>query len=58
MSQRAAAVDFADPALEAHIRAGLEAVESTLRDSVKSDYPFVTETSCSPLSSAIPARPV
>ena len=38
-------IDFADPALEATVRAGLEAVEAMLRDSVKSDYPFVTETS-------------
>ncbi|MDX6225205.1 MAG: hypothetical protein QOE64_1581 [Frankiales bacterium] len=35
----------ADPALEADIRAGLAAVEGMLLDSVKSDYPFVTETS-------------
>ena len=45
MSGRPAAVDFADPALEAEIRAGLDTVEARLRDSVKSDYPFVTETS-------------
>jgi len=38
-------IDFADPALEATVRAGLELVEAMLRDSVKSDYPFVTETS-------------
>ena len=38
-------IDFADPALEATVRAGLDAVEAMLRDSVKSDYPFVTETS-------------
>jgi heptaprenyl diphosphate synthase len=37
--------DFDDPALEETIRAGLDAVEALLRDSVKSDYPFVTETS-------------
>lgn len=41
----AAAVDFSDPALEADVRAGLDAVEAMLRASVKSDYPFVTETS-------------
>lgn len=35
----------ADPALEAEIRAGLTAVEGLLLESVKSDYPFVTETS-------------
>jgi heptaprenyl diphosphate synthase len=34
-----------DAALESEIRAGIDAVESMLRDSVKSDYPFVTETS-------------
>jgi heptaprenyl diphosphate synthase len=34
-----------DPALESEIRAGIDAVEAMLRDSVKSDYPFVTETS-------------
>ena len=38
-------VDFADPALEAAVRSGLDSVEAMLRDSVKSDYPFVTETS-------------
>src|SRR4051812_50149264 len=45
MNERPAAVDFTDPALEADIRAGLDRVEAMLRDSVKSDYPFVTETS-------------
>lgn len=35
----------ADPALEAEIRAGLTAVEGLLLESIKSDYPFVTETS-------------
>src|SRR3954449_5350722 len=38
-------IDFSDPELEAAVRAGLESVEAMLRDSVKSDYPFVTETS-------------
>ena len=38
-------IDFSDPELEAAIRAGLDSVEALLRDSVKSDYPFVTETS-------------
>src|SRR5436305_6063714 len=37
--------DFDDPALESSVRAGLDAVEALLRESVKSDYPFVTETS-------------
>jgi heptaprenyl diphosphate synthase len=35
----------ADPRLAADLRAGLAAVEELLRESVKSDYPFVTETS-------------
>lgn len=35
----------ADPALEAEIRSGLTAVEGLLLESIKSDYPFVTETS-------------
>jgi heptaprenyl diphosphate synthase len=34
-----------DPELESEIRAGIASVESLLRDAVKSDYPFVTETS-------------
>ncbi len=34
-----------DAGLEADVRAGLTAVEALLRDAVKSDYPFVTETS-------------
>ena len=38
-------VDFRDPALTGAIRTGLDAVESMLRSAVKSDYPFVTETS-------------
>jgi heptaprenyl diphosphate synthase len=38
-------IEFSDPELEAAVRAGLESVEAMLRDSVKSDYPFVTETS-------------
>jgi geranylgeranyl pyrophosphate synthase len=36
---------FVDSALERDVRAGLAAVEATLREAVKSDYPFVTETS-------------
>ncbi len=36
---------FHDPELEAAVRAGLDSVEVMLRESVKSDYPFVTETS-------------
>jgi heptaprenyl diphosphate synthase len=35
----------ADPALEREIKAGLASVEGLLLESVKSDYPFVTETS-------------
>ena len=38
-------VVFEDPVLEAAIRSGLDSVESMLRESVKSNYPFVTETS-------------
>jgi heptaprenyl diphosphate synthase len=38
-------IEFADAALEAAVRAGLVSVEDLLRESVKSDYPFVTETS-------------
>jgi heptaprenyl diphosphate synthase len=34
-----------DPALEAAIRSGLAAVEAMLHETVKSDVPFVTETS-------------
>ena len=34
-----------DPSLEAAVRTGLAAVEVSLREAVKSDYPFVTETS-------------
>jgi heptaprenyl diphosphate synthase len=45
MSATAGGVDFRDPALEAAIRDGLVSVESMLRASVKSDYPFITETS-------------
>jgi heptaprenyl diphosphate synthase len=38
-------IEFSDPELEGVMRAGLESVEAMLRDAVKSDYPFVTETS-------------
>ena len=38
-------VVFTDAVLEAAIRTGLDAVEGMLRESVKSNYPFVTETS-------------
>ena len=38
-------VVFDDPVLEAEIRSGLDCVEVMLRESVKSNYPFVTETS-------------
>jgi len=37
-------LSFADLALEGEIRDELEAVEQLLRESVKSEYPFVTET--------------
>ncbi len=38
-------VPTADPALEAELRSGMDAVENLMRGTVKSDYPFVTETS-------------
>ena len=38
-------IDFTDAELEAEIRSGLDAVEVMLRGAVKSEYPFVTETS-------------
>jgi heptaprenyl diphosphate synthase len=34
-----------DPGLTEELRVGLDAVEALLRDSLKSEYPFVTETS-------------
>lgn len=45
--RRAAEVglEFGDADLEASVRAGLDRVEALLRDSVRSEYPFVTETS-------------
>src|SRR6266700_304510 len=36
-------VEFADPQLEASVRAGLDAVDSTLRTAVRSDDPFIAE---------------
>ena len=41
----AGGLEFVGPDLEPDLRMGLEAVEALLRASVKSDYPFVTETS-------------
>src|SRR3954452_21002095 len=38
-------IDFTDAALEGVVRSGLDAVEVMLREAVKSEYPFVTETS-------------
>src|SRR3954469_16299883 len=38
-------IDFTDAALEGVVRSGLDAVEVMLRAAVKSEYPFVTETS-------------
>lgn len=35
--------EFADPAIESRVSAGLEAVEQALRDSARSEAPFVTE---------------
>jgi heptaprenyl diphosphate synthase len=39
------AVPTADPSLEESLRHGLARVEAALHDAVKSDYPFITETS-------------
>ncbi|MDQ6649295.1 MAG: polyprenyl synthetase family protein [Actinomycetota bacterium] len=39
------ALEAVDPALDEAVRGGLESVEAMLRESVKSNYPFVTETS-------------
>jgi heptaprenyl diphosphate synthase len=36
-------LDIADPALQRELQAGLSAVEELMRDSVKSEYAFVTE---------------
>ena len=38
-------IDFTDAALDGAVRAGLDAVEVLLHEAVKSEYPFVTETS-------------
>ncbi|HEY3604233.1 MAG TPA: polyprenyl synthetase family protein [Sporichthyaceae bacterium] len=38
-------LEAADPALIEDMRAGMDAVETLLIDALKSDYPFVTETS-------------
>ncbi|HEX7354600.1 MAG TPA: polyprenyl synthetase family protein [Mycobacteriales bacterium] len=40
-----AGLSFADPALESGLRTGLDRVEAMMRDSVRSDYPFVDEAS-------------
>jgi heptaprenyl diphosphate synthase len=45
MTGGTAGIGFVDQELEATIHTGLTAVETLLRESVKSDYPFVTETS-------------
>ena len=45
MSADTLGLPFRDPVLERDIRAGLTAVEAMLREAVKSEYPFVTETS-------------
>ena len=45
MTVDAHTVVFDDPVLEATVRSGLDAVEDMLRASVKSNYPFITETS-------------
>ncbi len=38
-------LEFADPSLEAVLRGGLDRVEGLMRDSVRSEYPFVDEAS-------------
>src|SRR5919202_785642 len=40
-----AGLSFVDPDLEKSVRVGLSDVELLLRESVRSEYPFVTETS-------------
>jgi heptaprenyl diphosphate synthase len=40
-----AGLDHVDPALERGVRAQIADVESMLREAIKSDYPFITETS-------------
>ena len=40
-----AGLTFTDPSLESAVRVGLDRVEELLRASVRSEYPFVTETS-------------
>lgn len=40
-----AGLAFTDPVLESSVRIGLDRVEDLLRASVRSEYPFVTETS-------------
>ena len=40
-----AGLDHVDPALERGVRAQIADVEGLLREAIKSDYPFVTETS-------------
>jgi heptaprenyl diphosphate synthase len=41
----AVGLEFSDPDFDAAVRAGLDDVEAMLMRSVRSDYPFVTETS-------------
>jgi heptaprenyl diphosphate synthase len=41
--RQVAGVEFNDPSLEAAVRSGLRDVEALLRESVRSDYAFVTE---------------
>jgi heptaprenyl diphosphate synthase len=44
-TQRPSGLDLVDPALGAQLDQGLAATEIALRESVRSDYPFVTEAS-------------
>jgi heptaprenyl diphosphate synthase len=43
MTATALGVEFGDAALETSVRAGLDAIENALRDSVRSDDPFVAD---------------
>ena len=44
-TQRPSGLDLVDPALGAQLDLGLAATEIALRESVRSDYPFITEAS-------------
>jgi hypothetical protein len=44
-TQRPSGLDLVDPVLGARLDSGLAATEIALRESVRSDYPFITEAS-------------